>query len=248
MSFKRSIPSAAVAFTFIDVDDPTNIATASLKGEAIPFIKPGSQNNVTSLEIPVDLLEGQYMVTAKFYYKNEMIGEFVSAQSFFVYPKGTLLQSGELVAVSVDKTSYVLGEKIRLNAIFKNLGSLPIVGVLNTDINLGSDFVDMIRGEELSVGVNKEVVFLEMIELDKPGNYTLSSYVKYGNKKTDAQTVDFSVVAPENKFLSFLNSKLGLAGLILLIIMAVILYKVFRAKKQLRKKKNLKFKKPPVDK
>lgn len=224
----------SIDLAFTDVNDSTNVVTTSLKGEEIPVISPGDAGGVISLEIPVVLLEGDYKVSAKLYYKDEMVGELVS-KPFSVYAAGTLQQMGELTSLEINKTVYTLGEKIRLNAIFKNIGNLPIKGVLNTDVNFGVDFLDMVRGEELSVGIGKEVIFSEIIELDKPGDYTLSSYVKFGNKKTEAKTVSLSVVSPKNETLSFFNSKIGLIALVILIVLLAVFYKFYQAKKLAKK-------------
>ena len=235
-----------IDLTFTDVNDPTNAVTASLKEGEIPLLEPGKENNVLSFEIPLNLIEGKYVLNARFFSQNEGIGEFVSPP-FFVYPEGTLQQLGELVSIGIDKTSYGLGEKIKFNAIFKNVGSIPMKGVLNTDIYLGSDFIDMLRGEELSVGVNEEAVFSEVIEPDRPGGYRLSSFIKYGNKKSETQTINFTVIAPENKTLAFLNSKLGLIGLVFFILFVTIFLKFHQRRQHLKKKSSKKIHEASVD-
>lgn len=228
-----------IGLTFADVNDPTNIFSKTVAGDKISVIKPGGEVSVVDIELTSALIAGTYVATAQIYYQGQAVEELESAK-FSVYPSGTLAQRGELTSASTNKTAYDLGEKIKLDAVFKNIGKILVKGVLMTEIYKGDEYIDVVRGEEIYSDINEETEMSLLIDLDEAGDYRLSSYVKYGNKKTDS--VETLVVvgggaaggAAAGTALGFMNSWVGIALLILILVIVVVVIKVLKGKKRLQ--------------
>ncbi len=133
---------------------------------------------------------------------------------FSVYPKGTLAQSGTIESVALGKTVFTSNETIPLKAIFKNTGQVPLNGVLMVDLYKEGTYIDVVRGDELTVGIGEESEFTALLQPKGSGEFTLNSYVKYGSRKSNTFVVDFTVET--TLFATILNSLLGvflLAGI-----------------------------------
>ncbi len=222
-----------VELTFTDISDPTHVVTEIVESEDFPVVKPSAESVVAVVQAASILIEGTYEVKAKFYYDGQVVAELASSSLLTVYPTGTLAQSGELLSVSTNKASYERGEKVNASAIFKNTGEVKVSGTLYIDIYKDGSYVDLLLGETLTVDMGDEVIFSKIIETDGPGDYVASTYVKYGNKKTDAIDLAFSVISAGgvSDTLSFVNSAWGLAILIGIIIVIAVIIKITRKKK-----------------
>ena len=210
-----------VVLTFADQADATHNISFPLSGDVFKIIPPNQQTQQL-IEVPQLLPEGQYIISADIFDKDVVIGTLVSS-SFSVLSPGSLSQSGQLLSVSVPKNVFSLGEKIPLNAEFKNTGDVPITVVLMTEIYEGDKYIDLIRGDDTVLSVGEDVHLTQVFDVKNKGKYTLISYAKYSNKKT--QTLSTSIeVNSGNAILDFLNSPLGLSLVVGMIIFSVSLF------------------------
>lgn len=215
--------------TFADSADSLNLILATLESDAFGDVPPGI-TKTEQIKVPLLLPEGAYVLATKFYGKDGVVGELV-AREFNVFAPGTMLQTGELVSVTTRTKSFDLGEKILVDGIFKNTGTVPIVAAFMTEVFKGDAYLDLIRGEEVTVDAGSEASFSQIVELGEPGDYVLSSHVRFANKKTAKQDVAITVVGKES--LSFVNSPAGIAAIsvgILLLAGAFVGVRKMRAR------------------
>ena len=231
-----------VLFRFTDTEDESNVVEAIVEKEGLAFLDPGLLREEVRIGVDADLIQGSYDISADVY-DAEGVVTTVSARSFNVFAPGTLSQSGELISLETNKTSYKKGDKIKLDAVFANTGEGSATVKLMTEIYLGEDYIDVMRGDELVVGFGEEVTLSEIIELDEDGEYTLSSYVFYGNQKTATKEVVVAVGnATSSSGASAVDEEGGadaagslpiipiIIGLLVLIILIVVVILVMKKK------------------
>jgi uncharacterized repeat protein (TIGR01451 family) len=212
-----------IQFTFRDVDDETKTTSVTVDSANLPTVEPG-RSQMIQLEVPAELEVGNYTAQAKFFYGGEEVAN-LNSQPFSVYPPDTLKQSGEVTEVTTNKTLYQPGENIRLQVNFKNTGEIRVQGVMITEVIQGDTIVDVIRGEELHIDSLSETVFSQIIQLEDPGQYTLSTYIEYGNKKTAAETVVVTIDGlASNRWMIYL----ALLLLVVVIFAATFFYLAVR--------------------
>lgn len=199
----------------------------SIKGESIPLVGPG-ENKEIKIQLDHNLTEGKYLSKAYFYDKDEVVGE-LSSQQFRIYAPGTLKQVGEFLNLETNKTAYDKGEKIKLIATFRNIGEVPVKGILVTEVYRDNGLQDVRRSKEAEIDREEEVEFNDFFELFESGNYTLSSYVEYGNKKTKTKKVEIKI---NGKGLTMLQAEIILSIFILLIFIILIVYKKYLKRKE----------------
>ncbi|MFH1142297.1 MAG: hypothetical protein ABIH67_03465 [Candidatus Uhrbacteria bacterium] len=217
-----------IELTFTDIEDETNVQIVDINSNDIEVVNPGVTESY-QVAVDVALSEAKYQLSGKFYYQGQLIAT-LDGRTFSVYPEGTLDQFCELVSLVTNKDTYQLGEKVKLEALVKNTGDLPVSSVLYTEIYFGDELLDMVRGQEIIVSQGQEEILSEIIDLDNPGTYSFSSYVQYGSKKTSFETVEITVLPPPTA-VSWLNSTVGIIILALLIILIAIIIKLRRRKK-----------------
>jgi len=176
----------------VDQEDATHRVKATVVSDAIAPVKPGNDGQAVVVQSAAELSDGQYKATVRFYENNQVKNELKS-NTFRVYPKGTLQQTGELISLQTNKGNYDVGEKIKLQAKFKNTGELPVTAVVYTEVNRDSKLLDVVRGDEQVIAKGHEAFLGKILTLDQSGTYHLLVYVKYANKQTDPQSVDIAI-------------------------------------------------------
>jgi hypothetical protein len=217
-----------IELSFVDSDDASNIKVVDIDPEDIEVVGAGETNSYT-IELDHGLTEAKYGITANFYYQGELF-DTLDGRTVSIYPEGTLSQFCEFTSLTTNKETYELGEKIKLEALVNNTGDLSVSPVLYTEIYLGDELLDMLRGEEVDVSPKTEETLSEIVDLEQPGLYSFTSYVQYGSKKTSTQTVEIEVLPPPTAA-SWLNSTVGIIVLALLIIIIAVIIKLRRRKK-----------------
>ncbi len=217
-----------------DQNDPAHLVSFKIAGEKFKLVGPG-KTVFAKVELPEPLIEGEYVATAKFYDQGSVVGS-LATDPFTVYAKGTLSQSGELSEVTAKKTAVAPGERILLDAVFKNTGQTRMKAVLMTEVFKDGTYVDIVRGEELEVGVSQETSFSQEVTLADPGAYVLTSYIKFGSQKSTKKDVSVTVELP--KVVEAVNSKSGIVGLsvgIVVLVLLMVLIKKIAAKLKARR-------------
>ncbi|MDG1950661.1 MAG: hypothetical protein P8J32_07660 [bacterium] len=205
-------------------------------------ISAGQTNQSFRSYLPISLERGAYNVSVSFYNGEELAGTLESTQPFQVYPSGTLAQSGTLHGASTNKDVYTLGEKVKISAPFTNDGAVHLSAVFVTEISRDGNILDLIRSSDYSVVPEEEMVFTELLDATEIGEYSITSYVEYGNKQTPVAVATFSVVEqlPEAVDASggadHLNTFAGLLLFTIIIFIFFLLYFLYKHKK--KKKEN----------
>ncbi|MEI6510816.1 MAG: hypothetical protein WCO25_02120 [Candidatus Uhrbacteria bacterium] len=213
---------------FSNKNDPSDQILYSLESDKFDSVGPGKEGNVR-IELDRSLPEGTYSLTTKFFNEQkEQIGELTSFD-FNVFAPGTMAQSGELVSVSTKKDSFELGEKVPVDAVFSNTGDIVISGLLMGELYKDGAYVDLIRGEEVSVGPGESSNLSLLLDPKDPGRYSLTTYVKFGNKKTLSKDVVLTV--NEAVALKTLNSYVGIGVLSVVILLFVLLIVIVRRRR-----------------
>jgi hypothetical protein len=203
-----------------DVIDPTKSDNLVADGKDLDLIIPGGITE-SSLQLKHNLLEGTYIATAVFYDNDKVAGE-LSSQQFRIYPPGTLKQSGELTSLKTNKDQYKMGEKIKLTANFKNTGEVSTQGLLVTEIYQGQELLDELRSEKVDANKGEEVELSQIVDLLKPGAYTFTSYVEYGNKKTPAKSTNITI--QDQQSMPTMIYAGGFAAIVIIIIALVAFF------------------------
>jgi hypothetical protein len=225
--------SEKIQFLFADIKNLSNITQATVEGDQIPVVKPGAQGERVALELSTPLIVGTYTVKANFFPPKETLDE-LSSKSFIVFPQGTLRQSGELLSIKTNKLIYLPDEKIKLEAEFKNTGSIRLRGALTTEISKGNTLLDILRSDEVVIERGETSTFNKIFTFNEPGKYTLSSLIEYGNKKTKPEIIKISVNVPTSPVFPIIAA--AAATLLLLTLICYVMYSC-RKKKLIKNKK-----------
>lgn len=213
--------------SFIDQNDVTHVTVYHLAGDVFALIPPNQSSDQT-IDVPQSLPEGTYTVSIDFFDNDAVVGTLKTG-IFHVYPSGFLKQTGDLLSVTAKKNSFLLGEKIPLDAEFKNTGEVPVSAVLMTEVYKGTSYVDLIRGDDVTVGIGESLHLSTVIDLKEKGEYTLGSYIKYADKKSQSINIDVTV-GSGNAFLDFVNSPVGLGAVVVFVLFIVLLVVLKRRK------------------
>lgn len=210
--------------TFTDQNNPARVIVHEISADLFRLVT--AANIVDSkIDIPEPLPEGTFAAEIQFYDKGTAVGT-ITSNAFRVLPEGTLRQSGELLTVTSKKNTFSPGERITLDAAFKNTGDLRLVATLLTEIYKDGTYVDVVRGEDTEVGSGEETTISQILALQDAGSYSLTSHVLYGNKKTVTKDVGVTVVVPQ--LAAAANSKSGIVAISIGIVLSVILFLVGR--------------------
>ncbi|OGG61657.1 hypothetical protein A3C87_04220 [Candidatus Kaiserbacteria bacterium RIFCSPHIGHO2_02_FULL_49_34] len=204
-----------------EVADPENTATFEVSGDSIPLVKPGKVLDA-KMSLGHKLTEGRYRAKVRFYYKGEMVQE-LETSPFNVFQVGTLAQSGELLEVTTNKTSYNVGEQVVLRGLFKNTGDVTVEGQLETQVYKNGEFVNLEVSRTQSIDRRQEATFEQFLKMSEPGEYTLEVAATYGTRKTSVQKVTITVSAGGvgavgNMYITIILLSLFVIGVIIFLI------------------------------
>jgi hypothetical protein len=227
-----------IRFDFINTEDEKFIESVEVPSSGIEPVIAGKPYQQFPIMLEPKLIEGSYKVQAVFYSNGAEVGTLQAVSPLIVYTEGTLAQEGEISGVSVNKPSYNLGEKVKVDVVFQNTGEVDVDAVFVASVYRGDEVVDILRGKSYVVGRGDEMVFSEIYDPgSNKGMYTIEAYIEYGKRRTDAQKVSFEVSGSGiggsifGKAGSFANSFIGLGILVVLLFAGVILYRNKRKKK-----------------
>ncbi|MDP3970210.1 MAG: hypothetical protein Q8P90_00760 [bacterium] len=214
----------------IIIEDSTNsdnqITTVYTKDD-FPVIQPGKKE-VVKLEIPAELEQGSYVAKATFYSGDEEIK--LESQMFNIYPPNTLAQKGEITYINVNKNNFEIGEPIKVDVDFINNGEIRVNGLLITEIYKDGTLLDIVRGEEIAVDAGEETVFSQILNYTEAGNYHISTYIEYANKKSNIEVVD--IIVSSDEYYTNIRTWIGLIILIIIIMTGTFIYMLRNRKKR----------------
>lgn len=219
-----------VEFLFADQLDNQNTEIVTIAGSEIQSTGPGAEQ-VVSLKLSPTLIQSTYVVTAVFYDDGKEVDR-IDTQVFDVFPPNTLAQSGEFSNSTSNKEKYAVGEKIRVSADFENTGEIRVSGIMVTSIEKDSAVIDLRKTSQLDIDAGETSQFEDIFTLDKPGQYTLTLYVEYGNKKTTKRSLEIEVLGPESSSTAALPWILLLTLSVLVIMIAIVARSMRRGKRR----------------
>lgn len=114
---------------------------------------------------------------------------------FHVWPRGYLTIAGELVEIQAP-TNITLGETARIDAVFKNIGQLPVSARLMTEIVSGAAIVDTITGEPKDIGIGGIDKLTVYWKPSSPGRYTIRAKATFENHETETKDATIEVNPP----------------------------------------------------
>jgi hypothetical protein len=232
-----------ITLSFIDADDETVIEKIDVLKETLPFAKAGTEYVESYFQTKHTLPEGAYNIQAEFFHQEKSVGVLDSKEVFDVLPEGTLKQSAEIKTVKTNKSTYVLGEKIKMDLEVENTGSIPVNAILYASVSKDGEFLDLVRGSEYEIPTGQKIEMTQILDYAKTGNYSVDTYVEYGKKKTDIKKITFKIQSGG----SF--SGVLIAGISLLVVgfIGFLLYKKKKEKGTKTQSKNTVIENKPTE-
>lgn len=175
-----------------DRTDESITFTETISKEKIQIVKGFSSATVsviTGIELPL----GLYVVEVKMFDgKGKVIFENKNI-ALQVFPKGSLAQSGELLALKTDKNQYELGELAEIIATFRNTGEVGIEGALVAEIFKREQRLELIKTDPLYVATGQSGELKAFYRIVDSGEYTVKAHVQFGAHTSKVITTQFSV-------------------------------------------------------
>ncbi len=215
--------------TFINQEDGSQTASSIIDKDQFSLIPPG-KHDAQRVEIQKNLPEGKYKMTADIIFGGVSVGTMLSEQ-FSVFAPGTLKQSGQLLSSTIKKTVFNAGESIPVTGSFKNDGQISVKGIYGVEVYRDGTYEDLVLSDEIVINIGETTEVTVVIRPKGTGNYTLTTYFKYANRKSNIIEVALTVTGGP---LAFLNSPITLGVIIsgILLIIGIIL--VRRRKKSIK--------------
>lgn len=215
-----------------DINDTSKKQEITVPADKIPLISPG-ETQENKIELKHSLPTGNYEATLQFFDKSQNnIGELEST-TFNILPPNTLKQSGDLIDLNTVKTKYKPNEKIKINALFENTGNIPVSGFLITEIYSNEELLDILKSSELMVNAGQQSHFSQIIDLQNTGNYKISAYVEFGNKKSGVRSKNIQIIGKE------LSQKETITFLIIIALVLGVIAVLYKQYQHHREKKHL---------
>jgi len=123
------------------------------------------------------------------------------------------------------------GETIPIAARFKNTGEKEVDAQFKGQITLGDKIIQILESDKFSVQIGEIEKFNFFFTPKKPGKYIISGRVFYSGKKTFESSTSLNVVSKKFQ-LEFRSIVIGLISLILFLLIATLLYKIRKERKE----------------
>lgn len=168
-----------------------------IDGGQLEFAEPGGLTEVI-FEIDHELPPSNYNLSMEFYDDGEQVEVLVVGVS--VLQPGTLAQKAEFISLTTNKENYLCGETVKVIGTFRNVGSVPVIGKMVTEVYLADGtLLDIFVTEELRVGPGDEDSFNQVVKVNDVGEARIVAYVEYGNQQTPTRE---AVISLESGLLS----------------------------------------------
>lgn len=152
---------------------------------------PALNKKRLSLAFPLEIQPGRYTAELLFVVNHALIQQ--ELRTFEIYPQGTLIKKGNLLALEVNEKNTV-GNPITLAGYFKNNGETSLNGILRAKIYRDDSEVFTLESEEFYVPLGDTATVHMTYTPQQVGNYRAVAHVYYGDTVTDEQEASFSVV------------------------------------------------------
>lgn len=203
--------------TLADVTDSENVIRETISGSALTPVEPGRTENVSArLNQKVPL--GEYLATAVFYLGGKEVYKRESLR-VFIWPAGTLNQSADFSAFTLNGNTFEVGDLIKINATIANNGQIGIEPTWYVDVKRNGKTVDVLRQDKKTIGKGSAAEYFLTFRPEKRGAYTFDAYFEYGIKKTESKKAEALVGGMGNSAVWF-----GVGGVILIILIVIVVY------------------------
>jgi len=118
-----------------------------------------------------------------------------STASFNIFPRGQLALSGEILELIVP-SNVTLGETVKIDAVFRNTGQLPVIAKPVIEVMSGPALVDTATGEESDVRMGGIVKLTTYWKPGMPGKYSLRATAMYEGHSTAPLEAQVEVFPP----------------------------------------------------
>jgi len=139
-----------------------------------------------------------------------------------IYPRGTLTVGGEIMSLEVPN-NVTQGDVIKINALFKNTGEIPVMAKLKAEVYSGGRLVDTVSSEQIEVGPGSVVSLPAYYTPSGGGKYKILASVIFEEKSTETVQAEVEVLWPQSYMII-------IAILIVACLVAIYLLK-FKGKK-----------------
>jgi len=175
---------------------------------------------------------GQYWANVTVSAGGEIIHEEVL--TFDLMARGSLSIKGEFIGL-IKKVWATVGEVVKIDALFKNIGELPTSAKYKGEVYLGDEIMAVLESEELLVPVEETTNLTTYFTPDRPGRYVIRGAVYYDKKVTFTKEGILNVTEAESLLSAILSNNLFYIGIIILLF--IILVRVLPRKSSARYQK-----------
>lgn len=177
--------------SFVHVSDASFNESISIDMSEAQSVLPGETRSVP-VSVPIHLLQGQYHAEVAVYAGDSAFGSAIS-QRFDIVPTGSLSHRGELLRVESTQGSYPAHQRVKLEGVFRNMGTAPVDAQLVVHIFYDNALLDIHKGKVASIDPDHEEQLTDQFFLQRPGTYVLEIYADYEQKRTAKQMVTVEV-------------------------------------------------------
>lgn len=136
------------------------------------------------------LVAGTYQASITVSLRGAVLAD--EGRTFEILPLGSLTRQGELIDLDYEG-ALTVGTPVKITGLFKNSGSIATRARLSGEIYRGSNLVDVISGDEMTVLIFSEDLLTAYYTPKEPGEYTMKTCAIFEGKTTDSKDVVFTV-------------------------------------------------------
>lgn len=136
------------------------------------------------------LVAGTYQASITVSLRGAVLAD--EGRTFEILPLGSLTRQGELIDLDYEG-ALTVGTPVKITGLFKNSGSIATRARLSGEIYRGSNLVDVISGDEMTVLIFSEDLLTAYYTPKEPGEYTMKTCAIFEGKTTDSKDMVFTV-------------------------------------------------------
>ncbi len=182
-----------IAFHFTKTGEAEPSQTVILEELSIPAILAGNPNQRENALLSHGLAEGDYVLSADFFYRDELAGTVKGRRPFHIFPKDTFKQFGEITELKANKSAFSYGEKIQVDGTFKNTGQIPVKTTMLFMLKKKASVIDLVRGNTHDVAPLSEVTSTAFFDAKGSGAYVIEAYAEFGSKRSPLEQIPITI-------------------------------------------------------
>ncbi|MFH0859881.1 MAG: hypothetical protein V1921_01640 [Candidatus Altiarchaeota archaeon] len=140
--------------------------------------------------------------------------------TFELLPEGVLSANGTFMTFLLDKKKVEVGTPVRVTALFKNTGEVPLIAKLKGELVAGQNFIAAFESDELEIAQGESKNLIAYFTPQASGKFQVKGTITYGKKVSDAEVVELEVSGTSYRLYAII-------GVALLVVVGVF-YKTRR--------------------